>query len=61
MLSEVVVLACSISKLSFDRRYLDETIQMLPDLPGDDLISRIWRRLTALSSIRVRQLDRFVA
>jgi len=43
------------------RRYLDETIKMLPDPPGDDLISRIWRRLTALSGIRVRQLDRFAA
>jgi putative transposase len=41
------------------RRYLDETIKMLPDPPGDDLVSRIWRRLTALSGIRVRQLDRF--
>jgi putative transposase len=43
------------------RRYLDETIKMLPDPPGDDLISRIWRRLSALSGIRVRQLDRFAA
>jgi putative transposase len=43
------------------RRYLDETIKMLPDPPGDDFISRIWRRLTALGSIRVRQLDRFAA
>jgi putative transposase len=43
------------------RRYLDETIKMLPDPPGDDLISRIWRRLTALSGIRVRQPDRFAA
>jgi putative transposase len=43
------------------RRYLDETIKMLPDPPNDDLISRIWRRLTALSGIHVRQLDRFAA
>jgi len=43
------------------RRYLDETIKMLPDPPDDDLISRIWRRLSALSGIRVRQLDRFAA
>ena len=43
------------------RRYLDETIKMLPDPPGDDLVSRIWRRLTAFSGIRVRHLDRFAA
>jgi hypothetical protein len=43
------------------RRYLDETIKMLPDPPGDDLVSRIWRRLTALSGIRIRHLDRFAA
>jgi len=43
------------------RRYLDETIKMLPDPPGDDLVSRIWRRLTALGGIRIRQLDRFAA
>lgn len=43
------------------RRYLDETIKMLPDPPGDDLVSRIWRRLTALGGIRVRQFDRFAA
>jgi putative transposase len=43
------------------RRYLDETIKMLPDPPDDDLISRIWRRLTALSGIRVRKLDRLAA
>jgi hypothetical protein len=43
------------------RRYLDETIKMLPDPPGDDLISRIWRRLSAFSGIRVRHPDRFVA
>jgi putative transposase len=43
------------------RRFLDETIKMLPDPPGDDSISRIWRRLTAFSSIRVRQPDRLAA
>jgi putative transposase len=43
------------------RRYLDETIKMLPDPPSDDLVSRIWRRLSALSGIRVRHLDRFAA
>jgi len=43
------------------RRYLDETIKMLPDPPGDDLVSRIWRRLTAFGGIRVRPLDRFAA
>ncbi len=43
------------------RRYLDETIKMLPDPPNDDLVSRIWRRLSALGGIRVRQLDRFAA
>lgn len=43
------------------RRYLDETIKMLPDPPGDDLISRIWRRLSAFSGMRVRQPDRFAA
>jgi putative transposase len=43
------------------RRYLDETIKMLSDPPSDDLVSRIWRRLSALSGIRVRQLDRLAA
>jgi putative transposase len=43
------------------RRYLDETIKMLPDPPDDDLVSRIWRRLTALGGIRVRHPDRFAA
>jgi len=43
------------------RRYLDETIKMLPDPPGDDLVSRIWRRLTALGGIRVRQFNRVAA
>jgi putative transposase len=43
------------------RRYLDETLKMLPDPPSADLISRIWRRLSALSGIRIRQPDRFAA
>ena len=43
------------------RRYLDETIKLLPDPPDHDLISRIWCRLTALGGIRVRQIDRFAA
>jgi len=43
------------------RRYLDETIKLLPDPPSGDLVSRIWRRLSAFSSIRVRQSDRFAA
>jgi putative transposase len=43
------------------RRYLDETIKMLPDPPSDDLVSRIWRRLTAFGGIRVRQINRFAA
>jgi hypothetical protein len=36
-------------------------VKLFPDLPGDDLVSRIWRRLTALSGIRVRPLNRFAA
>lgn len=32
-------------------RYLDETIQLLPDLPDDDLISRLWLRLASLGGI----------
>lgn len=43
------------------RRYLDETIKMLPDPPGDDLVLRIWRRLTSFGGLRVRQFDRFAA
>jgi hypothetical protein len=43
------------------RRYLDETIKMLPDAPADDLVSCIWRRLTAFGAIRVRHPDRFAA
>ena len=41
------------------RRYLDETIKMLPDPPSGDLVSRIWQRLTAFGGIRVRHLERF--
>ena len=36
------------------RRYLDETIKLLPETPEPDLISRIWRRLTQFGSIRTR-------
>lgn len=43
------------------RRYLDETIKMLPNPPSDDLVFRIWRRLTAFGGIRVRHPDRFAA
>ncbi len=43
------------------RRYLDETIKMLPHPPGDDLVFRIWQRLTAFSGIRICHLDRFAA
>lgn len=43
------------------RRHLDETIKMLPDPPSDDLVSRIWRRLSAFGSIRVCSSDRFAA
>ena len=43
------------------RRYLDETIKMLPDPPGDALVFRIWRRLTAFGGIRACHLDRFAA
>ncbi|MEO0597956.1 MAG: transposase [Chloroflexota bacterium] len=43
------------------RRYLDETIKMLPDPPCEDLISRIWRRLSAFSSIHLCSSDPFAA
>lgn len=43
------------------RRYLDETIKLLPDPPSHDLVSHIWRRLTALGAIRLRHPDRFAA
>jgi putative transposase len=40
------------------RRYLHETIKCLPHPPDDDLVSRLWRKLTALGGIRTRQIDR---
>ncbi len=43
------------------RRYLDETIKMLPDPPRQDLVSRIWQRLTAFSGIRLPHFDPFAA
>jgi putative transposase len=43
------------------RRYLDETIKCLPDPPDDDLISRIWRRLTRLGGIRAGEIDPYAA
>ena len=43
------------------QRYLSETIKMLPEMPAPDLISRIWRRLTALGAIRARQTKQFAA
>jgi putative transposase len=43
------------------RRYLDETLKMLPVPPREDLVSRIWQRLTAFSGICLPQIDRFVA
>ena len=39
------------------RRYLDETIKMLPNPPNEYLISRIWRKLTRFGSIRTRQIE----
>lgn len=38
------------------RRYLDETIKMLPNPPNEHLISRIWRKLTRFGSIRTRHI-----
>lgn len=43
------------------RRYLNETIKMLPQTPPPDLISRIWQRLSRFGSIRTRSLDDFAA
>jgi hypothetical protein len=34
------------------RRYLDETINSLPDPPAPHLISRLWQRFSSLGSIR---------
>lgn len=43
------------------RRYLSETIKLLPEIPEPHLISRIWRRLTRFGSIRTRPIDDFAA
>lgn len=43
------------------RRYLAETIKLLPEIPEPHLISRIWRRLTRFGSIRTRPIDDFAA
>ena len=43
------------------RRYLSETIKMLPETPEPHLISRIWRRLSCFGGIRTPQLHDFVA
>ncbi len=43
------------------RRYLTETIKMLPETPEPDLISRIWQRLAQFGGIRTRPIDDFAA
>ena len=43
------------------RRYLTETIKLLPETPEPDLISRIWRHLTRFGAIRARHDDAFAA
>jgi hypothetical protein len=43
------------------RRYLSETIKMLPKTPEPDLISRIWQRLSRFGGIRTRPLYDFAA
>ena len=43
------------------RRYLDETIKMLPQIPEPHLISRIWRRLSCFGSIRTPHSHDFAA
>lgn len=43
------------------RRYLAETIKMLPEMPASDLISRIWRRLARFGGIRSPHNDAFAA
>ena len=43
------------------RRYLDETIKMLPEIPEPHLISRIWRRLSCFGGIRTPQSQDFAA
>ena len=43
------------------RRYLSETIKMLPETPAPDLISRIWQRLSRFGGIRTRPIHDFAA
>lgn len=43
------------------RRYLSETIKMLPETPEPDLISRIWQRLSRFGAIRTSSKDDFAA
>ena len=42
------------------RRYLSETIKMLPETPEPHLISRIWQRLSRFGGIRTPQSHDFV-
>jgi len=43
------------------RRYLSETIKLLPETPEPHLISRIWQRLSRFGGIRTPQLHDFAA
>lgn len=43
------------------RRYLTETIKMLPETPEPDLISHIWQRLSRFGAIRTRPPHDFAA
>jgi hypothetical protein len=43
------------------RRYLSETIKLLPEIPEPHLISRIWKRLARFGCIRTPQLYDFAA
>jgi len=43
------------------RRYLSETIKMLPEAPETHLISRIWQRLSRFGGIRTQPIDDFAA
>jgi DDE superfamily endonuclease len=43
------------------RRYLSETIKLLPETPEPHLISRIWQRLSRLGGIRTRPIHDFAA
>ena len=43
------------------RRYLSETIKMLPETPEPHLISRIWRRLSSFGGIRTPQSHYFAS